>query len=380
MSYTTEEVKAAFEFIKSKCVSILKTSFGPIFNAEGYDYDASLELLLPTLTQFINGEIREETQQSTIYSWSYCDSLARTHIRIALFYILFRNFNQLFNVKHVKAVYEDFITRLNNSSVNKITATLDVLNCFDFNIVHALEKKVDQTINKPSNNVSTMINTSQKSRSGLPTQLIFKPSNNLEDYLDTELNNLIYDAIIDFEAENCSISIDALDIFNAAYLLCTRVMMDSRPENNFQNKYMIDDKYMKGNLDYLSVWTSYIYLSIIHKKYGFRNVNRFIRFFERTKFYNDSYNYYSSLLTVIDEFTGTKEFEKDVYLFPPLKELPEPKLITGIDWKEATNDFNQDEIRDIINLWENPDYKQQMLDIIRDEFNYTEEHKYDIPF
>lgn len=210
----------------------------------------------------------------------------------------------------------------------------------------------------------------------LPRTFIYRDRKELDEFLkDNELNEALYDVFLEVKDSYYNLKISAERIFNEVYYQCTRLMLDPHPEARVWD-YLNDAKENTG-------WryTSDLVFSMVYAVLSLQprlplSIKRFLRCLEGK---NLNECYFPAFCKMTDSWGGiecgrivgeAKYYQSD---FIPSPELPE-RLFSykPFIWSEVTDDYNQERIRMIVNLWSSEEDKLAVLSMIEDAFDFDE--------
>jgi len=201
----------------------------------------------------------------------------------------------------------------------------------------------------------------------LPRTFIYR-DNELNDFLqDNPLNDALYDVFLNVKDNYYRKVIPAEKIFNEVYYQCTRLMLDSYPETNVRN-YRDDAKVNMGTRYASDLVFSMVYAVLSLQKEISPSIKRFLRYLEGQDLDNC---YFPAFQEFVKERQGRESYESD---FTPCPEPPERILKYGtFIWSTVTDNYSQERIRMIVNLWEDKEDKLAILDKIEHDFDFDEE-------
>lgn len=202
----------------------------------------------------------------------------------------------------------------------------------------------------------------------LPRTFIYRDKRELDDFLqDNPLNDALYDVFLDVKDSYYSLKISAENIFNEVYYQCTRLMLDSHPETRLRN-YRDDAKVNMGTRYASDLVFSMVYAVLSLQKEISPSIKRILRYLEGQNL-NDCY--FPAFQQLVEERRGRESYESD---FTPCPEPPERVLNYGtFIWSTVTENYSQERIRMIVNLWKEKEDKLAILDKIEHNFDYDEE-------
>lgn len=202
----------------------------------------------------------------------------------------------------------------------------------------------------------------------LPRTFIYRDKRELDDFLrDNPLNDALYDVFLDVKDNYYNLKISAEKIFNEVYYQCTRLMLDSHPETRLWD-YLNDAKENTGWRYTSDLVFSMVYAVLSLQKEISPSIKRFLRYLEG-KNLNDCY--FPAFQQLVEERRGRESYESD---FTPCPEPPERVLNYGtFIWSTVTDNYSQERIRMIVNLWKEKEDKLAILDKIEHNFDFDEE-------
>ena len=209
----------------------------------------------------------------------------------------------------------------------------------------------------------------------LPRTFIYRDKRELDEFLQANtLNEKIYDIFLDVKDSYYNLKISADKIFNEVYYQCTRLMLDPHPEASVW-KYLNDAKENTGWRYTSDLVFSMVYALLSLQPSVSSPIKRFLRIL-KGKGLNDCY------FTAFQEFVES-ELARQMDLiwipyvpcdFSPCPEPPERINHYGTFlWSDVTNDYDEDRIKFIVNLWMDKDDKLAILDKIENAYHYDKD-------
>lgn len=210
----------------------------------------------------------------------------------------------------------------------------------------------------------------------LPRTFIYRDRKELDEFLkDNPLNDALYDIFLDVKDSYYNLKIPAEVIFNEVYYQCTRLMLDPHPEARVWD-YLNDAKDNTGWRYTSDLVFSMVYAVLSVQPQAPYSVRRFLRCLEGK---NLNECYFPSFKNMADIWGGiengrivgnTKTYQSD---FTPSPESPERiNVHKPFIWSEVTDDYNQERIRMIMDLWSDKEDKLAILKMIEDAFDFDE--------
>ena len=210
----------------------------------------------------------------------------------------------------------------------------------------------------------------------LPRTFIYRDRKELDEFLkDNELNEALYDVFLEVKDSYYNLKISAETIFNEVYYQCTRLMLDPHPEARVWD-YLND---AKGNTGWR--YTSDLVFSMVYAVFSVQprlplSIKRFLRCLEGK---NLNECYFPAFRKMVDSWgdiengwiVGYSKYHQSD--FTPSPELPE-RLFSHkpFIWSEVTEDYCQERIRMIVNLWSSEKDKLAVLNMFEDAFDFDE--------
>ena len=209
----------------------------------------------------------------------------------------------------------------------------------------------------------------------LPRAFIYRDKAELDEFLNNNpLNEALYDVFLEVKDSYYLLKISAEAIFNEVYYQCTRLMLDPHPETRVWD-YLNDAKNNTGWRYTSDLVFSMVYAVLSLQKNSSLSTKRFIRCLRGHKL-NECY--FPAFLNLVEsEKENTYE-----YNLKPCPESPEKIYKYGAFlWSKVTDDYEQERIRMIVNLWVDKEDKLSVLKMIEDSFDYDKSiYNDDLPF
>lgn len=202
----------------------------------------------------------------------------------------------------------------------------------------------------------------------LPRTFIYRDRKELDDFLkDNPLNDAIYDVFLEVKDSYYNLKVSAEVIFNEVYYQCTRLMLDPHPETRV--KFYLDDAKDNIGTRYASdLVFSMVYAVLSLQHDSGQSIKRFLRCLEGK---NLNICYFLAFKAMANR--SKCEYITD---FSPSPEIPERLFVhRPFIWSVVTDDYNQDRIRMIVNLWSSKKDKLAVLKMMEDAFDFDEAFK-----
>ena len=206
----------------------------------------------------------------------------------------------------------------------------------------------------------------------LPRTFIYRDKKELDEFLQAHyLNEKLYDIFLGVKDSYYNLKISADKIFNEVYYQCTRLMLDPHPESRVW-EYLNEAKENTGWRYTSDLVFSMVYAILLLQPSVSRPVERFLRIL-KGKGLNDCYfDAFSNFAE--SEFNRIKAMDSIPHVpydFKPCPEPPERINYYGTFlWSEVTNDYDEDRIKFIVNLWKDKNDKLAILDKIESAYHY----------
>lgn len=203
----------------------------------------------------------------------------------------------------------------------------------------------------------------------LPRTFIYRDRTLDEILSDHILNDSLYNIFLDVKDSYYNLKISAEKVFNEVYYQCTRLSLDPHPEErvwDYRNdtKETTDWKYTSDLV------FSIVYAILTLQPIKSPAIERFLRVLKGAGL-NDCY---FSEFQKFAEAKGYLLIPIPSWTFMPYPEPPERINEYGAFlWSEITNDYDQERIRCIVNLWKTKDDKLAILDKIEKAYHYDKD-------
>lgn len=208
----------------------------------------------------------------------------------------------------------------------------------------------------------------------------------------------LYQLFIRIKDNSFRFKLDETTFFNEVCYQCVRVLLEDHPEKDVYNNYLNDAKDNLGTRYASDLCFSMVYAVLSLMKNVPLKVNFFLEALLNKKLKTEM-----SYFPYIEQYVNEKKSNGTCYGIDlsPKPELPDVMKNTktkketilnccphvfyenvyGPDWwKFITQDFDQDAIRDIVNIWSSKKDRIEILRQIEEAYNLYEDHKFDIPF
>ena len=214
----------------------------------------------------------------------------------------------------------------------------------------------------------------------LPRTLIYRDRKELDEFLkDNELNNMLYDVFLVVKDSYYNLKISAEAIFNEVYYQCTRLMLDPHPEARVWD-YLNDAKDNTGWRYTSDLVFSMVYAVLSLQQEVNLPIQRFLRILKGKNLNQCYFPYFEDMVVGMsgldyegEVYEEPKRFKSD---FTPCPEPPERlSAYKPFIWSEVTNDYDQEQIRLVVNLWSKKEDKITVLKMIEDAFDFDEAFK-----
>lgn len=210
----------------------------------------------------------------------------------------------------------------------------------------------------------------------LPRTFIYRDKKELDEFLqDHYLNEKLYDIFLDVKDSYYNLKISADKIFNEVYYQCTRLMLDPHPESRVW-EYLNEAKENTGWRYTSDLVFSMVYAILLLQPSISRPIERFLRVLKGKALNECYFDAFSNFAE--SELNSIKAMDSIPYTpcdFNPCPESPERINHYGtLLWSDVTNDYDEDRIRFIVNLWSNKEDKLSILDKIESAYEYDREY------
>lgn len=165
-------------------------------------------------------------------------------------------------------------------------------------------------------------------------------------------------------------NVSSVAVFNEVHYQCVRIMLDPHPEENIWDDYLNPAMEHLGNRKASDVCFSLVYACLSLVKDPPVQIPRFLSMVRKRKL--QTVDYFPYCLSFVETH---KNEPYDIDLTPqPAKPQKLPEYMEKF-WKEVTDNFDQDAIRRIVGLWKTKEEQFDVMNIIKNAWNYD-----DLPF
>lgn len=195
----------------------------------------------------------------------------------------------------------------------------------------------------------------------LPKQLIYRTRKNLEEFTtDNEKNALIVDNMLDLDYfQGADFKEKALDFFNAAYYICTLILVDEHPEWSLPKYYEIAFCNQKNDLEGQAVTLSLVRTYMLH--FGNDWNDKHQKFIDKLDHYFDNHwvvrnnpflddlSYKNVYVNLISFSVATASFSPTEFALRVInQETIEEMQITHFTWTLFTDFYKCNIMQDIV--------------------------------
>lgn len=192
----------------------------------------------------------------------------------------------------------------------------------------------------------------------------------------------LYDLFISIKDNGYKLKVPSIQMFNEVHYQCVRLMLDRHPEEDVWGNYLNPVKDSLGWRYASDLCFSLVYAVLSTVKNPPAQIPRFLNVLRERKLKTDEW-YFPHCEAFLSYARG---INYDIDL-APCPEKPGHLDNFSYDarwWKEVTNNFDQERIRQIVGLWQTQKEQLEIIDIIKRKFKqeesnptYTED---DLPF
>ena len=206
----------------------------------------------------------------------------------------------------------------------------------------------------------------------LPRELVYTHRLTLDDFLsENELNKELYKVYLEIKDIPYYFKFDAEKAFNEAYYIATLVMNDPHPELNVREWLWIAKADM-GWRYAANLVMSMVYAILYLQAERPEKIDYILKLMEGQDYGEDYFGYFQGLAK-----SHKERYNSDL--------LPNPQSVdvikrTLFDWNQITNDYDQETIRKIVELFRSKEEKLKIIDTIEDKMLIPNPVIDDFPF
>lgn len=206
----------------------------------------------------------------------------------------------------------------------------------------------------------------------LPRELVYTDRLTLDDFLsENELNKELYKVYLEIKDIPYYFKFDAEKAFNEAYYIATLVMNDPHPELNVREWLWIAKADM-GWRYAANLVMSMVYAILYLQAERPEKIDYILKLMEGQDYGEDYFGYFQGLAK-----SHKERYNSDL--------LPNPQSVevikrTLFDWNQITNDYDQETIRKIVELFRSKEEKLKIIDTIEDKMLIPNPVIDDFPF
>ncbi len=206
----------------------------------------------------------------------------------------------------------------------------------------------------------------------LPRELVYTDRLTLDDFLsENELNKELYKVYLEIKDIPYYFKFDAEKAFNEAYYIATLVMNDPHPELNVREWLWIAKADM-GWRYAANLVMSMVYAILYLQAERPEKIDYILKLMEGQDYGEDYFGYFQGLAK-----SHKERYNSDL--------LPNPQSVdvikrTLFDWNQITNDYDQETIRKIVELFRSKEEKLKIIDTIEDKMLMPNPVIDDFPF
>lgn len=193
----------------------------------------------------------------------------------------------------------------------------------------------------------------------LPRDFVYTDRRTLDDFLRSDdLNKELYKVYLQVKDRPYYFKFDAEKAFNEAYYIATLAMYDPHPELNVREWLWI----AKGNMGWryaANLVMSMVYAILYLQEDRPEKIDYVLQLMEGQDYGEDYFGAFDAMA-----HSNTARYKSDLTPHPhPVAELTQ----TLWDWKEITEDYEQDTIRELLALFPSKEEKLKLIDIIEEK-------------
>ena len=200
----------------------------------------------------------------------------------------------------------------------------------------------------------------------LPREMLWTELKTMDQFYELDpVNKAFCEVLMTLHEKPFDVKSDEVRVFNELYYQMTRMMYE-RPAPRDLEKYQTDIMRNMGWNYSVELIMSMLYFmnSLIEKR-----ELRLNRFFAIT--IEEQYAKCLYWKPFKDCYNGIRRSERLAYDFPPRPVSPSVLADKYVPWKEITNDYDADAIKEILSLWDNVLARRILVKMIRLSFNST---------
>ena len=202
---------------------------------------------------------------------------------------------------------------------------------------------------------------------------IHRERTDIDAYLEeSQLWTDIYEMFINIKDNGYNLKVPSIKMFNEVHYQCVRLMLDPHPEENIWANYLNPAKESLGWRYASDLCFSLVYVVLSFVKKPPPQIPRFLRLLKEKKMKTEEW-YFPYCKNFVFNTRG-RNYEVSL---KPCPEKPDKIYYMYGDtfsWQEATCDFDQERIRDIVRLWKTKEEQLEVLQLIENNFTWEQQH------
>lgn len=222
----------------------------------------------------------------------------------------------------------------------------------------------------------------------------YQPRKDIDEFLnESDLWNELYETFLTVKDNTYRLKVSSVVMFNEVYYQCVRVAQDSHPEEDVWYNYLNDARDNLGWRYASDLCFSIAYAALSLMQNPPRQATRFCAILAGKIFANDAH-YFPAFKELVDRLKSEGKLYDVRFLPTPMKPgdiFSEER--TSIDyngnvtrsplyddewWKNVTDNFCVENIKEIVSLWSEPKDKLSILERIEEAYQ-TDEQKRNAP-
>lgn len=199
-------------------------------------------------------------------------------------------------------------------------------------------------------------------------EFIYRNRPDIDAFLEeSELWSNLYGLFLEIKDNAYYLKIPAIAMFNEVRYQCVRIMLDNHPEENIWMNYLNNARDTLGWRYASDLCFCLVYAVLSLMENPPKQVPFFLNTLLKRKLVNENCYFPDVEIFVKHHQIVGNKYSID---FTPQAELPHRIVKDFRWWQNVTNDFEEDTIRRVLNLWENREDKLYILNSM--ESNYDD--------